>query len=395
MSGADATIAIVGGGQAAGAAVCRLRQRAFAGRLVVVSDEPVLPYERPGLSKDMLLGRLEAPRGIVGQAAANERFVTGRAAVGLRREARTVVLDDGELRYERLLIATGARPRRLHVPGCDAGGIDALRTAADAQRVRRSLASCGRGGRKLLVVGGSWIGLEVAAAARTRGVEVVLVERAQRLCERTLPASVAGRLLDLHAAQGVDVRLGVGVQAFSGSPRVRQAHLSDGSTLDIGAAVVGIGVAPNLEIASACGLETADGIVVDRAGRTSDPCVYAAGDVAEVPCAWRGARCRYESWASANAQGSLAADTMLRDLAQAEPEDGAGLPLPWFWSDQFERTLQVAGHPLRADAAELLVDDESGFVEGYRADGRLVGAIAMGHARLLRELRQSMARQPY
>jgi 3-phenylpropionate/trans-cinnamate dioxygenase ferredoxin reductase subunit len=395
VSAAAATIVIVGGGQAAGAAVCRLRQQAFPGRRVVITDEPALPYERPGLSKDLLLGKLSAPRAIVGDAAPNERFVTGRSAIRIDRGSRTVVLDDDEeVAYDRLLLATGARPRRLDVPGCDGQGIDALRTAADAQRVCRSLAHCSAAGQPLLVVGGSWIGLEVAAAARARGIDVLLVERARRLCERTLPPSTAGRLQRMHRARGVDLRLGVGVQHFAGSPRVRQARLTDGSTLDIGAAVIGIGVVPNVDLATSSGLDTADGILVDRALRTSDPHVYAAGDVAEVPCAWRGRHFRYETWASANAQGALAADTMLRDLASSGTDEAAALPLPWFWSDQYDRTLQVIGHPLHADAADVLVDDDAGFVEAYRVDGRLVGAIAMGHGRLLRELRQSMSRPP-
>lgn len=388
MDEAGSAIVIVGGGQAAGAAVLRLRQLAYRGRVVLVSDETAWPYERPGLSKDVLLGASPAPRPVLAEQQPGERFLTGTQALSIDRSRRVVRTTGGEWPYDRLLLATGARPRPLEVPGASLPGIHALRTAGDAQRIAESFGHCRAMRGALLIVGGSWIGLEVAAAARQQGLRVVLVEQGERLCQRTVPPSVSQRLMRLHAAHGVEIRLRTCVDAFSGEGRVRHARLSDGTSLALAAAVVGIGVLPNLDIARDAGLHTRQGIVVDACARTCDPFIHAAGDVAELHCRWQGRPVRYESWAHANHQAHLAADCMLRDLARPDLDAPAPLPAPWFWSDQFGRTLQLAGSPLLADEARLLHDDDEGFAEAYFAQDRLVGAAAIGHARAFRDLRR-------
>lgn len=391
MDEEDCTIVIVGGGQAAGAAVLRLRQLAYLGSVVLVSDENALPYERPELSKDVLLGTSRMPRPVFTEQQTGERFLTGTRALSMDRSRRVVRTTSGELGYDRLLLATGATPRTLEVPGASLPGIHSLRTTGDAQRIAESFGRCRATGGALLIVGGSWIGLEVAAAARQHGLRVVIVEQSQRLCQRTVPPSVSQRLMRLHAVQGVEIRLGTCVEAFSGDCRVQHARLSDGTNFALAAAVVGVGVLPNLAIARDAGVHTRQGIVVDAGARTSDPLVHAAGDVAELHCRWQDRPVRYESWAHANHQAHLAVDSMLRDLARPDLAVPPPLPVPWFWSDQFGRTLQLAGSPLLADEARPLHDDDEGFVEAYFAQDRLIGAAAIGHARAFRDLRRQIA----
>jgi 3-phenylpropionate/trans-cinnamate dioxygenase ferredoxin reductase subunit len=387
---ASRTIAIVGGGQAAGAALVRLRQLGFAGRVVMVGGEVLPPYERPPLSKSALLDEAPLPRPVFAGAAPNEAMFTGFTVDALDVASRSVRFAARALDYDRLLLATGARPRMLDVMGAGLEGIHCLRTMDDARRVNAALRACRARDRALLIVGGSWIGLEVAAAARALGVKVVLVERGTRLCRRTAPEAIAQRLHDLHLSHGVEIRFNVEVVAFGGEAGVRNASLSDGSSLEIGAAVVGIGVIPNTALAEAAGLRVRRGIVVDGSARTSDPHIHAAGDVAETHCAWRAGWVCHETWSSANAQGALAAESMVRELRHGPVPAPARCGAPWFWSDQYGRTLQFAGAPLLADTSVVVAEDENGFVQSYHAAGRLVGAAAIGHARAFRALRRAV-----
>ncbi|OVZ55082.1 hypothetical protein CDO44_22805 [Pigmentiphaga sp. NML080357] len=390
MDEARTTIAILGGGHAGAAAMLRLRQLNYLGKIVLVSDEGAPPYDRPGLSKEYLLGEVETPRPLFADTLPNERVLVSTRALGIELAGRVVRTDKEDIRYDRLLVATGADARRLNVPGAHLPGIHTLRTSADAARIADSLAHCVSTRRPLLIVGGSWIGLEVAAAARRRGVDVVLLEQGERLCQRTVPASVAARLHAMHEKNGVRLRMAAQVAAFEGAARVSHARLADGTTLEVGAVVVGIGVLPNLGVAREAGLHIRQGIVIDALGRTSDPHVYAAGDVAEVPCRWQARPVRYESWSAANTQARTAAESMLHDLGRADLSPLSAPEVPWFWSDQYGKTLRLAGSPLTSTESKLLRDDEEGFLEGFFSDGRLVGIAALGHAREFRNLRSGI-----
>lgn len=384
------SVLIIGGGQAGGTAALRLRQLKYRGRVTLIAAEDALPYERPCLSKEYLLGEISAPTAILTEAHPNERLLRSTLALGLNIALQTVCTSDGEFHYDRLLIATGARPRRLQIPGATLEGIHTLRTRQDADLIAAGFDHCASSRKPLLVAGGGWIGLEIAAAARQRGLDVILLEQGQRLCQRAAPASVAARLRALHEAQGVDLKFETQVLAFEGHSRVRKAHLSDGTTIEPGAVVVGIGAEPDLELARHAGLLVRQGIVVDAAGRSSSPHVYAAGDAAEIPCPWHARPMRFESWASANSQARTAADSILRDLGRSDLSPLHTSETPWFWSGQYGKTLRLAGSPMSATNATILRDDQEGFVEGYYSRNRLVGIAALDHARAFRDLRRDL-----
>jgi 3-phenylpropionate/trans-cinnamate dioxygenase ferredoxin reductase component len=337
------TFVVVGAGLAGAKAAETLREEGFAGRLVLVGDEPERPYERPPLSKEYLRGESARdavyvhPAGFYAERAIELR--TGRAAAALDPAARTVALDDGvSLRYDALLLATGAEPRRLPVPGAGLDGVLYLRELADADALRARLDAGGR----LVVVGGGWIGCEVAASARARGLEVTVVEPQSVPLEAVLGAEAGAFYRDVHADHGVRWRLGAGVAAFEGDGAVERVRLSDGTVLECDAVAVGVGVRPRAALAASAGLAVGDGVLVDEHLRTDAPGVFAAGDVA---CAWHpfyGERVRVEHWGTALEQGPAAARAML----------GAGAAydrLPYFFSDQYDVGMEYTGLARRWD----------------------------------------------
>ncbi|WP_028225637.1 NAD(P)/FAD-dependent oxidoreductase [Paraburkholderia ferrariae] len=386
---APRTVVVIGGGQAAGWVVKTLRKEGFDGRLVMIADESHLPYERPPLSKAVLSGdadidtvRIVKPDEF---AALNVEAWQPDCATKIDRAARVVTTCTGrEVQYDRLVIATGGAARRLPASVAKTAHITYLRTLDEAVALGERL----RASQRVLVVGGGWIGLEVAATARKLGVEATVVEGAPRLCARSLPPLVSGFLLDLHRANGVDVRLNAALVSLEDHPedagRVR-ATFADGSTLDADFAVAGIGLAPHTALAESAGLAVADGIVVDEFGATADPNVFACGDVANHPNAWLKRRVRLESWANAQNQAIAAAKAVL----------GVKVPyaeIPWFWSDQYDVNLQILGD-LPADA-ELAV---RGSLEEKRAtlffvqEDNLRGVIAINAARDLKLARKWMS----
>jgi 3-phenylpropionate/trans-cinnamate dioxygenase ferredoxin reductase subunit len=330
------SIVVIGAGQAGGWTAKTLRDQKFAGKIILVGDEQHPPYERPPLSKDVLLGS-RSPEStylwpLTKLAELGIDLMLGCRATSIDRLNKVVTLSDGQvLAYDRLMLTTGSRVRRLGTPGADLPGIHYMRGINDTLAISQSLAS----GSRLLVVGGGWIGLEIAAAARRRSVDVVLVEASDQLCSRVLPPDLACYLKHLHEDRGVRILLKTTVTRFRGKERFEFAELSDGKRIIADTVVIGIGVVPNAEIASDAGLETDNGIVVDGFGRTSDDSIYAAGDVANQPDGL-GGRVRLESWSNAQNQAIAAAKAML----------GAGSPyqdLPYFWSDQYETKLQILG----------------------------------------------------
>ncbi len=377
-------LVIVGGGQAGGWVARSLRDHGHDGSITLIGEEPHPPYERPPLSKALLLGTA-APESthIFPGEAWSKLGVTHRAgtrAIAIDRDPRRVALADGDaVPYDALVLATGAAPRRLAVPGADLPGIHVLRSLEHSAAIAADLA---RGG-PLLIVGGGWIGLEVAAAARQRGVAVTLVEALPQLCGRSLAPDLAALLADVHRARGVDIRLRTTVECFEGSARVERARLSDGTTLAIGAAVIGIGVVPETGLAQAAGLAIDNGIAVDEHGRTSDPAIFAAGDATSHPNAPVGRRIRLESWENAQNQGIHVGKAILGKADRPYAE------VPWFWSDQYDLNVQLAGLPQRWDRAVRRGTDAS-FLVGYFAAGALVGAAAFNAGRDLKLLRRAM-----
>jgi 3-phenylpropionate/trans-cinnamate dioxygenase ferredoxin reductase subunit len=331
------SIVIVGTGQAGFQAASSLRQGGFEGEVTLVGEEPELPYQRPPLSKAFLKGEGDPSevhlRPETFFASKDITLVSGDRAEGLDREARKLTLASGrELSYDHLVLATGARPRTLPVPGSDLDGVLLLRTVADAQELRERLGE----GVRLVVVGGGFIGLELAASARERGAEVTVVEALDRTMARAVTRETSAHFAALHAEQGATVLHDATVAKITGDGSVSGVELGDATRLDADVVVIGVGVVPNVELAERSGLAVKDGIVVDETLRTSDPRVWAIGDCASYPSAQLGRPVRLESVQNATDHGRAVAAAITGSPAPYEA-------LPWFWSDQHSRKLQIAG----------------------------------------------------
>lgn len=399
-----AQIVIVGAGQAGGWAAATLRSEGYAGRIVLIGAEPHPPYERPPLSKAVLKGEarpehthLMPPDTFAGLGLDHR---AGVRVAALDREAHEVVLADGErVGYDRLLLCTGGEARPLEVPGGELDGVLTLRTLEDAERLKGRLSE----GARIVVIGGGWIGLEVAATARQAGAGVTVIEAMPRLCQRGVPEAISDYLRRLHTGHGVDVRLGSGVRQISRSLRDSSqsdeeagtvagghlhVHLTDGTTLDADTVVAGIGLVPSVELAERAGLDTDHGgVVVGPDTRTSDPLILAAGDVAVADNPWAGRRVRLESWQNAQDQGVAAAKAALGQDVRHEP-------LPWFWSDQYDVNLQIYGVPRPEHEVVVRGNPEEGpflvfFVEG----GRMRAAMGPNGGRELRLTKRIIERE--
>ncbi len=328
---------VVGGGLAGAMAVQGLREQGAQGRVVLVGDETDPPYERPPLSKEYLAGRtaveklqLHEPDWYAGHGV---ELLLGTRAGGIDRAARVVQLADGSrISYDRLLLATGSAPRRLRVPGADLDGVHYLRRVRNSDAIRSAI---GRGG-PLVVVGAGWIGLEVAAVARLAGLDVTVVEPQAQPLGGVLGEQVGARFAALHRAHGVDLRTGTGVEAVLGDGRVEAVRLTGGALVPAAAVVVGVGIRPLTELAEAAGLAVDDGVVVDASLCTSDPNIWAAGDVASADNAWAGRRLRVEHYSNATDQGMLAGRIM------AGAQERWAKP-PYFWSDQYDLAMEYRG----------------------------------------------------
>jgi 3-phenylpropionate/trans-cinnamate dioxygenase ferredoxin reductase subunit len=344
-----ATFVIVGAGLAGAKAAETLRTEGFDGPVVLVGAEPERPYERPPLSKGMLLGTAARDSAFVhGPDWYRDNGIelrTGTVVTSLDRDRREVKLSDGEaLGYDRLLLATGARPRTLPVPGADLGGVHYLRTLADSERIAEAAAP----GARLVIVGAGWIGLEVAAAARHRGATVDVVETADLPLQRILGDRIATVFADLHREHGVNFHFGTQVARFTGGDRVTRVELGDGTVLPADAVLVAVGAQPNTELAERAGLAVDNGILVDVGLRTSDPHIYAAGDVANVEHPLLGTRIRVEHWANALHGGPAAAVAMLgREVSYDR--------LPYFYTDQYDLGMEYSGFAPPGTTDRILV----------------------------------------
>jgi 3-phenylpropionate/trans-cinnamate dioxygenase ferredoxin reductase component len=332
-------IVIVGAGQAASQAITSLRQGGFAGHITMVGDEAVPPYQRPPLSKAYLSGAMSLERVILKpiDALAEESvdFFSGQSVASIQSNDQTATLDTGaRLPWDWLILATGARVRRIPVPGADLSGIHYLRTVADADGLGAKLTA----GKRLVVVGGGYIGLEVAAVARKAGLEVTLVEALDRVLARVTTPEISAFYTRLHTDAGVTILTSTGVAGFSGTAgQVNAVSLSNGNTIPADLVLVGIGILPETALGESAGVQVENGIVTDKDARTSHPRIFAIGDCANRPLVhYADRRGRLESVHNALEQAKLAAAAIL------------GLPrpveeTPWFWSDQYDVKLQIAG----------------------------------------------------
>ncbi|MGE8143536.1 NAD(P)/FAD-dependent oxidoreductase [Novosphingobium sp. NPDC080210] len=357
MGRADQHVVILGAGHAGGTAAALLRQLGFEGLITLVGEESLLPYHRPPLSKASLRAEpgkapmLLKPSGFYEASQIGLRL--GIRADKLERQSRTVMLSTGEdLQYDYLIIATGARPIRLQVEGAGLDGVMELRTAGDAERLKHAL----RAGQRLVIVGGGYIGLEVAASAKALEAEVTVIERELRLLARVACPELSTFFHKYHAKQGIHFELGVAVSGFEGHDgRVSGVRLDDGRTIACDAVLVGVGAVPNDEIARDAGLNTGAGILVDLEARTSDPAIFAIGDVARRPIPHYAHIARLESVPNALEQARQAANAIVGGPSLTHE-------VPWQWSDQYDMKLQIAGQAIDVDHVLLRgVPSAAGF----------------------------------
>jgi 3-phenylpropionate/trans-cinnamate dioxygenase ferredoxin reductase subunit len=356
------TFVIVGAGLAGAKAAEALRANGFDGRITLIGAEPEPPYERPPLSKSYLTGTSARDDARVHAAGFYDEHaievLTSTTAIALSPDAHRVQLSDGAtLAYDRLLIATGAVPRRPRIDGAHLDGVHVLRTLADADALRADL----RDGDRLLVIGAGWIGCEVAAAARTLGADVTLVEQGEAPLERVLGSTLGSFYAGVHRARGVDLITGVGVEAIEGDARVERVQLTGGRAIACSAVVLGVGVVPDTAFAATGGLTIDDGIVVDEYLRTSAPDVLAAGDVASAHHPRYGRHVRVEHWANALNQGTFAGRSM---LDRAEPYTR----LPYFFSDQYDVGMEYVGLHGAADRLVIRGTPGDGSFQAFWVD---------------------------
>lgn len=368
-------IVIIGAGQAGSSLAAKLRNLGHEGEVTLLGEETAPPYQRPPLSKKYLLGEMEEARLYLRPAefypdnAIDLR--TDAQVASIDRAAKEVILQSGErVGYDKLALTTGSRPRLL--PAAIGGALDGVypvRSLADVDAMAPEFEA----GRHVLIIGGGYIGLEAAAVAAAKGLKVTLVEMAERILQRVATTETSDYFRALHQSHGVDIREGVGLSRLTGEGRVDGAELTDGAKLDIDFALVGVGIAANQELAEAAGLTIDNGIAVDQTGATSDPDIYSAGDCASFP--YEGRRIRLESVQNAIDQAEAAAAAMIgQDVNYA--------PVPWFWSDQFDVKLQIAGLNQGHDRTVTRPGDKDGAqsIWYYQGD-RLLAIDAMNDPR--------------
>lgn len=364
-------IVIIGAGQAGAALASRLRGLGYSGALTLIGAEPFPPYQRPPLSKAYLLGEMARERLFLRPAewydAQGIDLRLGATVKGIDRASRQVVMDGGTLGYDMLALTTGAAPRALPAAlGGALAGVHVVRALADVDAMAPEFVP----GRRVVIVGGGYIGLEAAAVAADKGLSVTVVEAAPRILQRVAAPETSDVMRALHRAHGVRVLEGIGLQRITGQTRASGVVLADGTEIAADFVIVGIGVTPCTALADAAGLTVENGIAVDAQGRSSDPAIWAAGDCASFP--WMGRRLRLESVQNAIDQAEAVAANMLgaaRDYT----------PVPWFWSDQYDMKLQIAG--LNTGHDRVVVRTGAAFSHWYYAGTRLVSVDAFNDPR--------------
>jgi len=382
-----AGMVIIGAGHAAGHAAASLRQEKYTGSITLIGDEEHVPYQRPPLSKQYLAGE----QGIERVYLRPEKFYADKdvelrlktRATAIDREAKSVSLDDGSVvAYDKLLLATGSRPRTLDIPGTDLAGIFYLRTIADVDAIKGAMAP----GKKLVIVGGGYIGLEVAAVSQELGLEVHVLEMEERILQRVTTPEMSDYYHSLHASRGVHMHTSTTATGFSGDGKV--AHVECGETqFDADLVIIGIGIIPNTELADETGLEIDNGIMVDESCRTSDSNIFAAGDCTNHPNPRLNRRLRLESVPNAVEQARVCASTMLGG-------DKTYASIPWFWSDQYELKLQMVGFSTDGDEQILRGDMASNnFAMFYLKDGAVVAVDAVNSPKEFMVCKQLIGKQ--
>jgi len=369
-------VVIVGAGQAAAQLVQSLRQGGYAGDIRMIGDEPYAPYQRPPLSKKFLTERPAAetlyfrPENFWREQGVTMDF--GTPVVSIDRVAKSIALKDGrEVPYGTLVLATGTRARPLAVPGANLPGVFSLRQIDDVRRIRGPLDDA----RKVVIAGAGYIGLEVAAVARGEGRDVTVLEAEERVMKRVTSPVISTFMQDFHCGRGVDIRLGARMAAIEGEGKVQQVRLADGVVLPADLVLLAVGAKANDDLGVACGLTCEDGVVVDEHGRTDDPSIYAAGDCTRFPSRRYGRRMRLECVQNAIDQAKAVASEM---LGKPQVYD----PVPWFWSDQYELKLQMAGLSEGYDDARTVGDVAAArFSVEYRKGGKLIAVDAVNDGR--------------
>jgi 3-phenylpropionate/trans-cinnamate dioxygenase ferredoxin reductase subunit len=367
-------VVVVGAGQAGASLVAKLRGLGFDGRITLIGEEPAPPYQRPPLSKKYLLGEMELERLYLRpESFYSENGIDlhlNETATAIDRADKVVIAGGHTLAYDHLVLTTGSVPRRL--PPAIGGALQGVYTVRDLKDVD-SMAPEFRDGARVLIVGGGYIGLEAAAVAASKGLKVVLVEMAERILQRVAAPETSDYFRELHKSHGVDIREGVGLERLTGDTRVSGAVLSDGTGLALDFVIVGVGITPATELAESAGLEIENGIKADAQGRTSDPSIWTAGDCASFP--HEGGRIRLESVPNAIDMAECVAENIM----------GAGktyVPQPWFWSDQYDVKLQIAGLNTGYTRVVTRPGDKPGSVSfWYFAGARLLAVDAANDPR--------------
>ncbi|WP_439121965.1 NAD(P)/FAD-dependent oxidoreductase [Marivita sp.] len=367
-------VIVVGAGQAGASCVARLRTKGFDGKITLIGEEPFPPYQRPPLSKAYLLGEMDRDRLYLRpESYYAEQDITlrlGAAVTGVDPEARTLTVGDDVLPYDDLVLTTGSTPRHLPASiGGDLDGVMVVRGLHDVDAMAPRFAQ----GARVLIVGGGYIGLEAAAVAAKLGLNVTLVEMADRILQRVAAPETSDFFRNIHTQHGVDLREGVGLDHLTGAEgRVTGAVLSDGSTVEVDFVLVGVGITPNTTLAEAAGLRMENGIATDAHGRTSDPHIWAAGDCASFP--WKGQQLRLESVGNAIDQAECVADNIME-------ADQPYAAKPWFWSDQYDVKLQIAGLNTGYDRIVVRQGADDVVSHWYFAGDQLLAIDAMNDPR--------------
>ncbi|WP_300588137.1 FAD-dependent oxidoreductase [Marivita sp.] len=367
-------VIVVGAGQAGSSCVARLRAKGFEGQIMLIGEEPFPPYQRPPLSKAYLLGEMERDRLYLRPesfyAEQDIALKLGAPVTAIDPAAQTLTVGDEVLHYDDLVLTTGSTPRRLPASiGGDLDGVMVVRGLHDVDAMAPRFTN----GARVLIVGGGYIGLEAAAVAAKLGLTVTLVEMADRILQRVAAPETSAYFRDVHRGHGVDIREGVGLDHLTGTEgRVTGAVLSDGSTLDVDFVLVGVGIVPNTQLAEAAGVRIENGIATDAQGRTSDPHIWAAGDCASFPM--NGQQMRLESVGNAIDQAECAADNILGEGRAYEAK-------PWFWSDQYDVKLQIAGLSAGYDRIVTRQGEDGVVSFWYYAGDRLLAIDAMNDPR--------------
>lgn len=369
-------IVIIGAGHAAGQAAASIRQEGFDAELILIGTEPHIPYQRPPLSKQYLAGEqpldkvLLRPEKFYIDRAIDLR--TGITVENIDRDGQFVACSDGSLvAYDQLLLATGSRARRPDLPGVDLGGIHTLRSIADVDKIRTDMESASH----LVIIGGGYIGLEVASVARSKEMQVTILEMEDRILQRVTHPTMSAFYHELHRANGVNIKTSSRATAFVGDGWVKEVVCADGTSIDADLVIVGVGVVPNVELAAEAGLTCDNGIVVDERCATSDSIIFAAGDCTNHPNKLLDRRLRLESVPNAMEQSRVAASNLTGG-------DKKYASIPWFWSDQYDLKLQMVGFSSDGDESITRGDPESHeFAMFHYKSGKVIAAEAVNSPR--------------